>query len=367
MMKRKKIAIIGANKPLEPFYSKIDRTKFEIYAFAWAEGAVCEKYADRFYPISFTEKEKILEECRTIGIDGVTSFSLESAIPTVQYIAQALGLVCNDSIVIDWVGHKNKLRTLLSEAGLNTPKSYHFHNVQDLMGIPIKEYPLIVKPADGGGSKGVNLVLNYKELLSAYSYAMNYSKTKEIVIESYIEGREYSVEYITYRGRHSFLSITDKITSEAPHFIELEHRQPSSLNDSMQEEVKKVVERGLTSLGISNSASHTELKIDKSGNIYFIEVGPRLGGDYITSDLVKLSTNVDLVNLSLELCCGIFSSPKITCRINHMVLFYSPYTKDLVNNALINEKMNIVSNNLEEYRDCCENNSERSGCLILRR
>ena len=363
-MKKYKIAIIGANKPLEPFYSQIDKSKFEVYSFAWAEGAVCSKYADEFYPISFTEKDEILEYCKKIGIDGITSFSLESAVPTVQYIASQLNLVVNEDKVVEWVGHKNILQKKLSEAGLVTPKSFSINSIKQLEDLSESEYPLIIKPADGGGSKGVNLVFDIQDAIKAYKYAIDNSRSKEVVAESYIDGEEYSVEYISCNGKHFFLSITDKKTSNSPHFIELQHKQPSNLLVNMQDKVKCCVEKALSVLGITNSPSHSEIRIDKHGNPCFIEIGPRLGGGYITSDLIKLSTGVDLVNLSLELCCGIFTPPVKKVKKTYAVLFYTPYTKEQVENLLTNQEVNIIYNNLEDYKDCCENNSQRSGCII---
>ena len=92
---KERIAVIGANEPLIPFYRQAKRLGYEIVGIAWDRGAVCKEYCDRFYPISFADKEKVLEICRKENIAGITSFSLESALPTVVYVAQQMGLVSN--------------------------------------------------------------------------------------------------------------------------------------------------------------------------------------------------------------------------------------------------------------------------------
>ena len=102
----KKIAIIGANAPLEPFYRQARKMDFYIIGIAWEEGAVCKKYCDKFYPISFSDKDAVLDICRKEDIDGITSFSLESALPTVVYVAQELGLVSNDQECLKLTSNK---------------------------------------------------------------------------------------------------------------------------------------------------------------------------------------------------------------------------------------------------------------------
>lgn len=362
-MNKYKLAVIGANEPLLPFYQQINKEQFEVYGFAWEKGAVCKKYCDKFYPISFTEKEKILEICQNINIDGITSFSLESAIPTVNYIASNMGLICNADLVLEWIGYKNKMREILASVGLPMPKSIVYND--KLKSTQIPKCPIIVKPVDGGGSKGVTLVESEAELQKAINYALSFSKLKKVIIEEYIEGDEVSVEYISYQGKHYFLSITDKVTSGNPHFVELEHKQPSGLESNIQEKIKDVVQASLTVLGVTNSPSHTELRIDKIRGPIIIEVGPRMGGGHITSDLVKLSTGYDFVDGACNLACKNFIQPDNLINKKAHVIFYTPYTKDKVDHILNNNTCNVFYNNLTKLNSVCNNNSERSGCLII--
>lgn len=365
MKKKYKLAVIGANEPLIPFYSQIDTNKFEIYGFAWADGAVCEKYCKKFFPISFTDKETILAVCKEINIDGITSFSLESAVPTVNFVAAKLGLTCNSDKILEWVGHKNKMRLLLERTDLPMPRSILMESGNSLTNIELPELPLIVKPVDGGGSKGITLIQKNIDLMEAINYALNFSRIKQVVIEEYIEGPEVSVEYISYQGKHYFIAITDKTTSGEPHFIELEHKQPSKLPIYIQEQIKRVVEKSLTELGVTNSPSHTELKIDKKRGPIIIEVGPRMGGGCITSHLVKLSTGYDFVNAACSLACNQFIRPVNLEKRLGKVLFYTPYTKENVENIQSKDE-NIIYDNLSELEINCSNNSERSGCIIIK-
>lgn len=357
-----KLAVIGANKPLEDFYSKIDKNLFKIYGFAWAEGAICKKYCDKFFPISFTEKDEILRICREIGIDGITSFSLESAVPTVNYIAQNMGLIGNGDLVNSWVGKKDIMRKILTENKIGySPKFKLIHSEKELEKINIP-FPIIVKPDDGGGSKGVSLVNNKEELIAAYRYSTENSRSKKVIIEEYVEGPEISVEYISYKGKHHYIAITDKTTSGAPYFVELKHEQPTQLPEDIILKVKHVVEKALSILGIKNSPSHTEIKINKDGIPTIIEIGPRMGGGHITSDLVYISTGYDFVNNNCKMVCGEFNQIQESTNKKAGILYNTPFTRDEFNKASMTN--NIMFREIEQDKPECRNNSERTGYII---
>jgi len=149
-------------------------------------------------------------------------------------------------------------------------------------------------------------------LQSAIERACNESFQKKAVIEEFVEGKEISVESISYKGIHYILQITDKVTTEAPFFVELEHHQPSTLPDNIKQRVKGIVLNALDALHIQYGASHAELKITQDGDIRVIEIGARMGGDFIGSDLVKLSTGYDFLKGVIDVALGTFEEPKQT-------------------------------------------------------
>ena len=123
-----KIAVLGANEPSIPFYRQAKALGYSIIGIAWAEGAVCKEYCDKFYPVSFAEKEKVLEICKTEHVDGITSFSLESALPTVVYVAKAMGLVGNDELCLKLTENKYTQRQAFEQNGLPVPKYKIYDN-----------------------------------------------------------------------------------------------------------------------------------------------------------------------------------------------------------------------------------------------
>lgn len=317
-----KIAVIGANEPSLPFYKQAKALGYNIIGIAWAEGAVCKRYCDKFYPISFKEKDEVLKVCREEKIDGITSFSLESALPTVVYVAQSMGLVSNTEECVKLTETKYSQRRAFEEHDLPVPKYYRLKKGEKSDGFEMR-YPVIVKPLDSGGSQGITKIESSEELMDALEVAFDHSRTEQAIMEEFIDGREFSVEALSHNGQHYILQITDKVTSGAPHFIEMQHHQPADITTDIALSIKETVEKALSALKIENSPSHTEIKLNSRGELYIIEIGARMGGDFITSDLVRLSTGYDMVKGAIELAVGNFEIPKITNSHYSGVYFYS--------------------------------------------
>lgn len=363
----KKIAIIGANAPLEPFYRHTRKYGYYIVGIAWPEGAICKKYCDKFYPISFADRDAVLKICQEEQIDGITSFSLESALPTVIYVAQKMGLVSNDEECLKLTTNKYTMRSAFETAGILVPRYYLIKTKEELNAIDIN-YPAIIKPVDSGGSQGVNKVENQVDLLAAYEYASEHSRTHTVIVEEFIDGREFSVEYLSCKGKHYHLQITDKVTSGAPHFVEMQHHQPADIPTEIADRIKSLVEKALTALKIENSPSHTEIKLNSRGELYIIEIGPRMGGDFITSDLVRLSTGYDMVKGALELATNQFVEPQLNEHHYSGVYFYSklaPYIGDIIRNK-DKYPMIVESEYLCDDKDLPEvnSNADRGGYFL---
>lgn len=299
----KKLVIIGANDFQNQLILKARAKGYETHVFAWRDGAVGEKTADYFYPISITEKEEILKECEKIRPDGVVSIASDLASITVNYVAQKLGLTCNgiESSLIST--NKYLMRQAFQQRGDLCPRYYHSDELTDELIEDLK-LPLIVKPVDRSGSRGITQIIDKAEIKQALSVAIEQSFDGKAIVEEFVDGQEYSVEYVSYKGRHYFLAMTKKYTTGAPHFIETGHMQPSGVEGELIKRVKEVVEHALDSLNIKYGASHSELKIDEKGNINIIEIGGRMGGDCIGSDLVRISTGYDFVDMVIDIACG---------------------------------------------------------------
>lgn len=359
----KTIAVIGANKPLEPYYQQI-YGKYRIIGIAWEEGAICKKYCDVFYPISFTEKERVLEVCNKEKIDGITSFTLESALPTVIYVAQNMNLVSNSFECQKLTETKYSQRECLRKNGIPTPNYYIIDKKSDLLKLHTI-FPVIMKPIDSGGSQGVVFANSLEELLNSYEESVKFSKANKVIVEDYISGKEYSVEYISHKGIHYNLQITDKVTTGIPHFVEIQHHEPADISLYQAQKIKCLVEKTLTALKIENSASHTEVKINSNGEPYIIEVGARMGGGMIGCDLVRLSTGYDFVKGIIELITGDFHPPIFQITKHSGVYFYTKQTQNIRNITINSPTTKIVKKEFEDGElPNVTNNLARKGYII---
>jgi len=359
----KKLAIIGASYLQLPLVQKAKEMGIETYCFAWVDGAVCKEIADYFYPVSTLEKEKILNICKNIKIDGITSIASEAAVPTVCFVAENMNLVSNsyESSLIST--DKYKMRQKFQEHNISSPKFALADNNVDFNDFLL---PLIVKPTDRSGSRGVFKVENRDNLQNAILRAKNESFAKQAIVEEYVSGNEVSVEAISWKGKHYILAITDKVTTGEPYFVELEHHQPSQLPDNIQNMISEETIKALDTLNVQYGASHTEIKINDKGEMYLIEVGARMGGDFIGSDLVKLSTGYDFVKGVIEIALGEFVEPIITEQKFSGIYFLCKETEQLKsvieNKNKYSEiiKAEIIDNKLHNVQQ----SADRSGYFI---
>ena len=304
-----RLVIIGANDFQNQLILKAKSLGYETHVFAWEDGAVGKDTADYFYPISITEKEEIAEKCREIEPCGVCSIGSDLASITVNYVAETLNLPCNQTKYTSIQTNKYKMREALQNSGIPCPKFAIADDSFDIGMISDFSYPIIVKPTDRSGSRSITKLESANGLEQAIKEARGVSFEKKAIIEEFLEGDEYSMETISYKGNHHYLATTKKFTTGAPHFIETGHIEPSGLSDEVLETAVEVVLKALDALHIENCASHSEFKVDKHGNIRIIEIGARMGGDCIGSDLVYLSTGNDFMKMVIDVACG--NEPKV--------------------------------------------------------
>lgn len=300
----KKLAIIGASYFQNPLILKAREMGVETHVFAWESGDIGEETADHFYPISITESEAILEKCREIGIDGIATIGSDLAAIPVGYVAAHMGLVGNSLDCIAKSTDKSLMRRAFEEGGDPSPRSISVKSIDELAEFEIT-YPAIVKPSDRSGSRGITKLMSAEGLCEAVEQAIEVSFAKTALVEEFAEGKEYSVEFISWRGEHRFLALTEKFTTGAPHFIETGHLEPARVDSATVDRVRSVVSHALTSLGVEYGASHSEVKIDAEGAVKLIEIGARMGGDFIGSDLVELSTGYDYLKAVVQVALGL--------------------------------------------------------------
>jgi len=155
----------------------------------------------------------------------------------------------------------------------------------------IPKYPAIIKPLDNSGSRGVYYCSDKKDAEMHMLKAKLHTKQNKILCEEFLSGDEYSVESIHYNDFHHIVQITEKIISPFQYQVEMGHIAPAHLSEGIKKRIEEIVKRIALAFNYNHCAAHTEFKI-KDGKISVIETSPRLGGDFITSMLVPLSSGI---------------------------------------------------------------------------
>lgn len=301
-----KLAIMGASKWQVPICVKAHEMGIETHCFAYEEGAIAKEYVDYFYPISLTEKEKILSICTEINVNGVTTCASDYATKVSCWIAEKMGLNTTSHKTISniydkaWVrGKTQKLKTIKQPKYISGP----------LFDIKPNVYPCIVKPVNGNGKRGVWYVNNLEEFSNIKRIAQ-YNPGENALIEQYIVGKEFSVESLSFHGYHYVVQVTEKVSDGAPHFVELAHHQPANITTNTRNCIEITIKDILDAVEFTNGASHVEIKVSDNGDIYLIDLNPRGGGDYISTHLINLSTNCDYCQEIINIALNRFDSKK---------------------------------------------------------
>lgn len=309
----KKLAIIGASYLQNPLILKAKEMGLETHVFAWKCGDIGETTADYFYPISIVEKDAILEKCREIQPDAICSIASDLAGITVNYVANQLGLPANLPESIVPCTNKYKMREALEQAGVAVPMHCVFSPGERIVLPQTMRFPIIVKPTDRSGSRGIMKLESLDGLEAAICESARQSFEGRAIVEEFIDGPEYSCESVSFDGRHTVIAVTKKYTTGAPHFIETGHMEPSDLTQEQLTEVRRMIPKALDALGITNGISHSEFRMNAANEPRIIEIGARMGGDCIGSDLVMLSTGRDFLRMAIDCALGHEPDMSVVC------------------------------------------------------
>ncbi len=339
----KKIAIIGANIQQIPLIVKAKERGYETHTFAWHDGrSTEEQLSDCFYPISASNKESILAKCRDLSIDAVVSMGSDISALAASYVSESLGLIGNRFEAVTRATNKLLSRKAFADHNIPQPAFVEIGDAVPFDTLKQLRYPLIVKPGDRSGARGIRVINDETEFFSAINEARDLSFERRAIVEEYISGRLYSCECISVGGTHRIVGYTArccKLINNRP--CEIRHTQPAILPLSVKQMFERDVDRILNALGITEGASSIEFIVDESNRVFIIEVSPYLYGDYIGTDLIPTAYGVDLTNAILDIATGIECNvlPYET-RISASVEFeYSEATGARLSHRIIKQDM----------------------------
>ncbi len=323
--KRKKMMILGASALQVPAIKKAKELGYQIILVDYDENAVGFALADVKLVVSTLDQEEVYRQALIYEPDVVITSTSDGPVRTAAYVNEKLGkrpdLSYENSLCATI---KSKMRDRLKECGVPIPEYYAAMDFEGFSeAVDRLDGHCIVKPADNAGSRGVVLLGDSRserekqeaegcenetcreadEWRRTYEYSRENSRNGTVMVEEYMEGPEVSVEIMVVEGEPHILAITDKYITPPPYFVELAHCEPSRLGAETQNRIREVASQAVRAVGIENAPAHVEIKVTEDGP-KIVELAARLGGDFITSKLVPLSTGIDMVGASVLLATG---------------------------------------------------------------
>ena len=262
-------------------------------------------HADKFYLVSTTDKDAVLEVAKKESIDGVLAYASDPAAPTAAYVAEKLGLPGNPYESVEILCNKDRFREFLKNNGFCTPAAKGYSDTKsaffDLKNGFFK-MPVIVKPVDSSGSKGVGRIDGLEEAVGKLEYAMSFSRGKRIIVEEFVEKYGYQIagDGLSIDGELVFRCFANDHFNPAcvNPFVPISASFPYNMPNDVQDKIHGEIQRLITLLNMKTCTYNFDMRKDKNFNVYLMEVAPRDGGNYIPQ-IIKYSTGVDLVESSV--------------------------------------------------------------------
>ncbi|MBQ2828275.1 MAG: ATP-grasp domain-containing protein [Clostridia bacterium] len=291
----KKILIIGAGFLQDFVIRKAKSMGYETLTVDANPDAVGFKHADRYAVINIVDEKACLEYAKKEKIDGVLTAATDYGVLTAAYIAQEMQLPGLNYEVAKLIKNKYRVRKCLYENRVDdTEQAYELDKDTDLTSICSKlNFPVMVKPCDGSGSRGASRVDEPEQFADACVFAMDSSITHRAEVETFINGKEYGAESLVVNGEIYVLGIMRKWMTNPPYYAELGHSIPTDLSEETEERVKQCVKKAIKALGVNCGSVNMDILVTSEGKIHIVDVGARMGGNLIGSHIIPYGTGVD--------------------------------------------------------------------------
>lgn len=266
--------------------------------------------ADKFYLVSTTDKEAVLKVAMDENVDGVLAYASDPAAPTAAYVAEKMGLAGNPYESVEILCNKDKFRAFLEEHNFSTPKAKGYCSTEDAyeeIKAGLFNFPIIVKPVDSSGSKGVSRIDSIEEAMNKLIYAFSFSRGGRIIVEEFVEKYGYQIagDGLSVDGKLVFRCFAnDHFNPKCVNpFVPISASFPYNMPPEIHDKIHAEIQRLLTLLGMGTTTYNFDIRIDKDYNVYLMEIAPRDGGNYIPQ-IINYITGVDLVEYSVRAAMG---------------------------------------------------------------
>lgn len=299
-MDKKSILIFGVGELQRSIIHQAQKMSLYTIGIDPCADAACKDEVDAFEIVGGMDFEGTCAVVEKYGISAIVTAATDKPLVMMARIAERYGFPFFSVDTANWSTDKFQMKQRFQLGGIPCAKGLLIRTAEEAKDLI---FPIICKPRDNSGSRGVKLCINKAELQECIEEALQYSRLDTVLVEEYIEGKEYSVEALHFDGITEVIQFTEKKTTEHPYNVEIGHQQPAYLTEEQRTVIRDIITMIGKVMKFENCPSHTELKINDRG-IFVIETSPRLGGDYITSTLVPLSTGINMEDQLLHIALG---------------------------------------------------------------
>ena len=301
--------LLGGLRYLIPVIEAAHKLGIYVITCDYLPDNIAHKYSDEYCNVSILDKEAVLKIAQEKQIDGIMSFAVDPGVITAAYVQEQMGLPVfgpYESVCI--LQNKDRFRQFLTEHGFNVPKAKGFSSVEEaLSGLNDFEWPLIVKPTDSAGSKGVKKVESIEYLEDALRYAFEYSHSHRVIVEEFIEkkGCSSDSDCFSVDGELKFVSFSAQYFDENAQnpYTPAAFSWPSTMTKEQEAELTSELQRLLSLLKMKTSVYNVETRVGTNGKTYIMEVSPRGGGNRL-SEMVRFATGIDLITNAVRAAIG---------------------------------------------------------------
>lgn len=324
----KKVLIIGAGMLQAYVIQKAKEMGYYVLTIDMDSNAIGFQYADEYEVINIVNQEECLQYAKKKKIDGVLTAATDYGVLTTSYIARELKLNGLDYNVAKIIKNKYEVRKIMAQQKVDdTAQFFEVKTEKELNNICNEiNFPVIVKPVDGSGSKGVSKAKNKEELLDIYNIASKQSLSHKVLIETFIIGQEYGVESFVLNGNVNILGIMKKHMTKPPYYAELGHSLPAGISSDLRKKIEKVVTNTINALNINFGSVNMDLLVTSDEKVYIVDIGCRMGGNLIGSHVIPYSTGIEYMENIIRACVGdeLDFQPKLEKCISTRILALTP-------------------------------------------
>ena len=306
---QKKLMLLGGIRYLLPVIKAAHEHGYYVITADYIPDNIAHKYSDEYVNVSIIDKEAVLKVAREKQIDGIMSFGVDPGVVSASYVQMQMGLPSFGPFEsVEILQNKDKFRAFLTEHGFNVPKAKGYSNAKDAMAEALTwEYPIIVKPTDAAGSKGVTRVDNAEQLKAAVEYAFDKSLSSHIIIEDFIEkagcssdtdsfSEDGKLKFVSFNAQRFDLNATNPYTPAA-------YSWPSTFTKEQEAYLTSEIQRLITLLGMKTNVYNIETRIGTNGKPYIMELTPRGGGNRLC-EMLRYATGVDMITAMTRYIVG---------------------------------------------------------------